>query len=109
MSAVKRLYVLDEGQIVARIDKRELPDLDDVLLEMLAGAVDEGANFIEDDLWDDIPSRLGMPGQADVRHRRISPCFCGDHGWHMDWVREDEDGMPSGSDGRGAFLAVMVE
>lgn len=108
MSAVKRLYVLDEGQVVARIDKRELPDLDDVLLEMLAGALDEGAYFIEEGQFEDWPSRLGMVSEASVRHRRISPCYCGDHGWHMDWVHEDENGMPDCADSRGAFLAVEI-
>lgn len=108
MPDVKKLYVLDEGQIVARIDKRVLPDLDAVLLEMLTGALDEGAYFIENDHEDDLPTRLGVPGEARVRHRRISPCFCGDHGWHMDWVSEDENGTPNRPDARGAFLAVEV-
>ena len=108
-SATKRIAMLDEGQIFARIDKHELPDLDAVLLEMLEYAADETDSSFYWAIEDDEPTRLGMAGQASVKHRRISPCSCGDHGWHLDWVREDEDGMPNRSDGRGAFLAVMVE
>jgi len=113
MNAVKRLMVLDEGQIVARIDKNTLPDLDDVLLEMIDGAVDEGMSWLEDVYEDDEPTRLTSAderyAEARVNHRRISPCFCGDHGWHIDSVHEDEDGMPDRPNGRGAFLAVMFE
>ena len=113
MSAVKRLILLDEGQLLARIDKHNLPDLDDVLLEMADGAIDEGMYWMEDVHELDEPTRLTSAdvryAEASVRHRRISPCFCGDHGWHLDSVHEDEDGMPDRKSGRGAFLAVMFE
>lgn len=106
MSALRRLYVLDEGQVVARIDKHNLPDLDDLALEVLDAAIDEGAWWLEDVEWDDAPTRITSGSEPVIRHRRISPCSCGDHSWHMDWVSEDENGMPNGTDARGSFLAV---
>ncbi len=113
MSAIKRLEVLDEGQVFARIDKHDLPDLDQVVLEIYAGLVASGSMAsLEDDQWDDEPTRISTwdgGREARVSHRRISPCFCGDHGWHLDSVHEDENGMPDRPDGRGAFLAVMFE
>lgn len=108
MSAAKRIAPLDEGGIFARIDKHELPDLDDVLLEMLIDAHSEPIYWAEGDQWDDVPTRfMSSQQEADVRHLRISPCFCGEHGWHIDTVHEDEDGMPDRPSGRGAFLGVM--
>lgn len=105
MSATKRIASLDEGGIFARIDKHELPDLDDVLLEMVEHRRDE-EEWGYFDWQDDIPTRVGY-GEATVGHHRISPCWCGDHGWHIDPVHEDQDGMPDRPSGRGAFLAVM--
>lgn len=105
MTATKRIASLDEGGIFARLDKHVLPDLDDVLFEMLEHRRDEDY-WIGDDWEDDVPTRIAR-GEADVRHLRISPCYCGDHGWHIDTVHEDEDGMPDRKDGRGAFLGVM--
>jgi hypothetical protein len=107
MSATKRIETLDEGGIFARIDKHVLPDLDDVLLEMI-----EHRRYQDGwDDWDDEdqPTMISRTAEATVKHKRISPCFCGDHGWHLDWVHEDEEGMPDRSDGRGAFLAVTFD
>lgn len=106
MRATKRIAGLDEGGIFARIDKHVLVDLDEVLLEMVEHRRYEG--WVEDDWEQDFPTRISLtPQEADVRHLRISPCYCGDHGWHIDTAHEDEDGMPDRPDGRGAFLGVM--
>lgn len=115
MSAVKRLMVLDEGQVVARVDKHLLPDLDEVLLEMYSEIVKDPHGqmyWLADEQEEDHPTRITSSTwalEARVNHRRISPCFCGDHGWHLDSVHEDESGMPDRPDGRGAFLAVVFE
>lgn len=105
MNAAKRIEVLDEGGIFARIDKHILPDLDDVLFEMAEYLRDRNDWTVLD--WDDdLPTRVGN-GEPTIGHHRISPCWCGDHSWHIDPVHEDEDGMPDRPSGRGAFLAVM--
>lgn len=106
MSATKRIASLDEGGIFARLDKHVLPDLDGVLFEMVEHRRDEDY-WVDDDWQDDLPTRIAYGEEAHVRHLRISPCHCGDHGWHIDTVHEDEDGMPDRADGRGAFLGVM--
>lgn len=106
MRATKRIASLDEGGIFARIDKHVLVDLDQALFEMVEHRRD-------DDGWDydweeDCPTRISLrPQEAEVRHLRISPCYCGDHGSHIDTAHEDENGMPDRADGRGAFLGVM--
>lgn len=107
MSATKRIASLDEGGMFARIDKHTLVDLDEVLFEMVEHRRDEDY-WTEEDWQDDRPTVLSFQQpEADVRHLRISPCYCGDHGWHIDTAHEDENGMPDRKDGRGAFLGVM--
>ena len=106
-SELKRVYLLDEGDVVARVDMHVLPDLDALLLDLYRALPDEGAYWVEFDQQDDLPTRVGPGPEAVVRHFRIDPCSCGDHGWHLGWAHEDAEGWPDRADARGAFLGVM--
>lgn len=108
MAGARAIRRLMEGQVLARLDWRDLPDLDDLALEVLASP-DEA-----DGLWweweDDYPTRISggdhptaNAGEARVGWFRTSPCWCGEHGWHLDALGDDRPQTPAG---RGAFMGV---
>jgi hypothetical protein len=104
---VTRIHSLIEGQIAVRFDYKNLPDLDDLMLEI--------AREVDDERWgwmfeDDTPTRFA---QSDEPLRwewtKISPCWCGEHGWHWDSrkVPDDKDWLADRPKGR--FLSIQWE
>lgn len=100
-----RLHRLMDGEVVARVDWRELPDLDDLALDVLAeiasDAFDAHDGMMLDEWADDEPTRIAWGGAARVDWRRTSPCWCGEHGWHMDRLAPGDAERPLR-----AFLAI---
>lgn len=108
MSALKAIHTIEDYGPVIRIDKHNLPDLDDLLLEAL-GHEETG----DDWAWrNDEPTRIAEGSrEARVQHFHMDPCPCGgdEHGWHLGIVSEDDDGMPLDPNLRGVWLGVWFE
>lgn len=101
---------------LVRIDKHDLPDLDDLMLDVLmhpdiyAEAIYEWEPALYP--WgtaDDVPTSIPSysRGEAVVGYFRKNPCACGDgHGFDLGEVGMDDEGNPVGKAARGAFLGV---
>jgi len=122
---------IEESGPLVRLDRHALPDLDDLLLDVLAHQRAErlGYDPYDEPWWDgdrytitdpergrtynvggdratSIPG-CEMPGEASVGFYRKNPCACGeDHSFDMAEVPMDDDGSPAGRAARGAFLGV---
>ena len=80
-----KIYMLAEGQIAVRLDYRNLPDLDMLMLDIWAQYADETACWIGDPTeGDDEPTRFAPHVEPEWQWAKISPCSCGEHGWHWD-------------------------
>lgn len=86
MTKVLRVHELIEGQVTARINWRDLPDLDDLLLEIARDIEWEHQTWDDDE-----PTRISDTREAEFQWAKISPCFCGEHGWHWDERRVDPE------------------
>ena len=78
-----KVYLLDEGQCAVRIDYQNLPDLDMLMLDIWQD-VDSERAFRFGDTPDDEPTKFAAESEPEWQWSKISPCFCGDHGWHWD-------------------------
>lgn len=80
-----KIHHLVEGDVGVRIDKDHLPDLDDLMLDVVREEMDY--------LWfDDDPTVIDAhQTEPEWQWVRISPCFCGEHGWHWDSRRVPDD------------------
>ena len=105
MRGVKNItYVEDSGPLV-HIDKHDLPDLDDLMLEVYAWYVDEG--LIYPDESDDEPTRIPYADhEAEIGYFRKDPSNFGDFAWMLGTVPMDDEGQPLGRAARGAFMGV---
>lgn len=77
-----RFYRLDEGQIAVRLDRDHLPDLDALMLDLAQWLDDETGGW----QWEDNDNPTRIPGDREPAWQwaKISPCWCGEHGWHWD-------------------------
>lgn len=111
------VWLIESSGPLVRIDKHNLPDLDDVMLEVLMHP------DVHDELvyewepvstsWgssDDVPTYMpgySRGGEPRVGYFRKNPCACGDgHTFDLGEVPMDDDGRPVGKAARGAFLGV---
>jgi hypothetical protein len=92
-----KIHILTEGQVAVRLDWRHLPDLDDLMVEVVReqGMWDGSAYWWAED---DEPTQIRPGGpnpEPEWQWTRISPCGgnCGEHGWHWDSRR-----IPDGKD-----------
>lgn len=114
---MKFWHIEDAGGMV-RIDRHNLPDLDDLMLEVLMHpdvreTLDEQW---EEQLWpgSEEDRATAIPhcdswyrGEAEVGCYRTNPCTCGEeHSFDMAPVEMSEDGTPTGKGARGSFMAV---
>lgn len=98
-----KIHLLTEGQTAVRLDYRNLPDLDDLMVEI--------ARFQdwEDSKWEwdeDEPTRIASDAEPRWQWTKISPCWCGEHGWHWDSrsVPDEKDLLADRP--RGKFVAM---
>lgn len=84
-----RIHALIEGQVAVRLDWRKLPDLDDLMLDILQERIDSGDDYIYID--DDEPTTFNSTPEPDWQWTKISPCWCGEHGWHWDSRRVPDE------------------
>lgn len=80
-----KIHMLTEGQIAVRLDYRNLPDLDMLMLDIWQEYDDATwSRYGDPEEDDDRPTRI--PGDAEPAWQwtKISPCHCGEHGWHWD-------------------------
>jgi hypothetical protein len=115
-----KIQTLDEGQIVVRLDYRNLPDLDMLMLDVWQHLDDEtGYRYGDPSEVDDAPTHFAALGEPEWQWAKISPCYCGEHGWHWDsrsaveWPkRQIEAGLVEGEPDmiadrpRGRFIAL---
>lgn len=112
MSAIKKLWPIEESGPLVRMDSRNMPDLDDLMLEILQHA--ELRDVLSDDWqWvmegEDVPTRIptGYKREPEVGWFRTNPCVCGEgHTFDLAGVPVGDDGKPVGRGARGAFMAV---
>lgn len=115
---IKKFWPIEEAGGLARIDRHNLPDLDDLMLEVLMlpetrEALDEQW---EDQVYpggeNDRPTAVPYcdrwhRGEAEIGYFRTNPCMCGEeHTFDLGTVEMDENGEPMGGAARGAFLGV---
>jgi len=80
-----KIHLLTEGQIAVRLDYRDLPDLDMLMLDVWKEYDAEGPwRFGNPDEDSDAPTRIPGGAEPAWQWTKISPCFCGEHGWHWD-------------------------
>lgn len=80
-----KIHLLTEGQIAVRLDYRDLPDLDTLMLNIWQEHDDEtGYRYGDPTEGDDEPTRFAAQSEPDWQWVKISPCHCGEHGWHWD-------------------------
>jgi hypothetical protein len=113
MSTAIDMWSIEESGPLVKIDKRNLPDLDDLMLDILMRPeVHQDALYEWEPLvygvTDDIPTRIPSAyGEGLVGYYRKNPCACGDgHGFDLGEVPMDDDGKPVGRAARGAFMGV---
>lgn len=112
-----KMWEIEESGPLVRIDKHKLPDLDDLMLDVLTtpGIVDRNREIWEDAADDGEDRPTSIPdtdtwylGEALVGFYRTNPCTCGEeHQFDMAEVPMDGDGQPLGAAARGAFLGVF--
>lgn len=106
MSAALNVWPIEYSGPLVRIDKHNLPDLDDLMLDILSDPElhsDLGPYWVEND----IATAVTNYGEARVGYFRKNPCACGDgHRFDMGEVPMDDDGNPIGKAARGAFMGV---
>lgn len=107
-----KLWGIEDSGPLVRVDHHNLPDLDDLMLDMLAHP--DLADQLHDD-WEWVTEGedpvTRIPGaynhEAMVGWYRTNPCICGEgHRFDMDTVNSDDDGRPLGKAARGAFMGV---
>ncbi|UAJ78347.1 hypothetical protein IT072_13880 [Leifsonia sp. ZF2019] len=107
MSTALNVWSIEYSGPLVRIDKHNLPDLDDLLLDILAHPETQSElrwHWVESDPATALHSR---GGEAHVGYFRKNPCACGDnHTFDLGEVGMDEDGNPVGRAARGAFMGV---
>lgn len=106
MSAALEVWPIEYSGPLIKIDKHNLPDLDDLMLDVLATL-----SFETEMRWDwedDAVTRIaGDWSEASVGFYRKNPCACGDgHGFDLGYVGMDDEGKPVGKAARGAFMGV---
>ena len=115
-----RVQTLNEGQVVVRLDYRVLPDLDMLMLDIWQYLDDEtGCRYGNPCESDDDPTSFAVTAEPAWQWAKISPCYCGEHGWHWDarsaesWPkRQIEAGLAEGEPDmivdrpRGRFIAM---
>lgn len=111
MNAALTIWPIDGSGPLVRIDKHDLPDLDDLMLEIFAHP--EVQCEVRYWWYDDDPATCipgGSAGEAEVGFFRKNPCACGDgHTFDMGYVGMDDEGNAVGSAARGAFLGVYFQ
>lgn len=108
MSTALNIWPIEYSGPLVRIDKHNLPDLDDLMLDILA---DQDTQMEVRFWWYDEDPATSVPrasaGEAEVGFYRKNPCACGDgHGFDLGYVSMDDDGKPVGKAARGAFMGV---
>lgn len=112
--------LLDDGQIAVRLDYNRLPDLDDLMLDIWKDQDEsEYARLGNPCPEDDAPTAFHRYSEPAWQWAKISPCFCGEHGWHWDsrsaerWTQRQLDaGLMDGEPDllvdrpRGRFIAM---
>ena len=115
-----RFWSIEEAGGLVRIDRHNLPDLDDLMLEVLSipeiaernaerwhDAFDDGREYAQDRATSIPDTDNWSGGESVVGFYRTNPCSCGDdHTFDMGEVPMDDDGNPTGRAARGAFLGV---
>lgn len=115
-----KIHQLTEGQIAVRLDYRNLPDLDMLMLDIWRERDDEtGYRYGDPSEDDDEQTRFATQREPDWQWTKISPCYCGEHGWHWDsrsavtWPKRQVDaGLVEGEPDmiadrpRGRFIAM---
>ncbi|MDR6691355.1 hypothetical protein J2X55_002267 [Microbacterium sp. 1154] len=107
-----KLWGIEDSGPLVRIDHHNLPDLDELMLDVLMHP--DMRDQLEDDWsWvtegEDVPTRFAgaYKPEAMVGWYRTNPCTCGEeHSFDMGSVDSDDDGLPVGKAARGAFMAV---
>lgn len=119
-SPTVKVHHLTEGQLGVRLDYRDLPDLDMLMLDIWQDYDNEhGYHYGDPDADDDEPTRFAEQREPHWQWTKISPCFCGEHGWHWDsrsaetWPRRQlEAGLVEGEPDmlidrpKGRFIAL---
>jgi len=110
MNGIKTIDAIQESGPLVHLDKNHLPDLDDLMIDVLVWQ--GGQNRFDE--WDtdagDFPTQIFDSyyyREASVGWYRKNPCACGDeHKFDMDSVAFDDDFVPQGPAARGAFVGV---
>lgn len=114
-----KFWTIEDAVGLAKIDHKALPDLDDLMLDLMAvpEVVESNTERWEDQFgWgefldEDHPTRLAHAERGELRigWYRTNPCNCGEeHTFDMAEVPTGEDGAPIGSAARGAFMGVFI-
>lgn len=122
----KKIWHMEDSGPLARIDHRNLPDLDDLMLELAAWSITEDPEYFGDDRFTyvdyngveragggDRPTRVASGydrgGEAKVGWMRTNPCTCGgEHSFDLVEVTTEDGARPDGKAGRGTFMAVYT-
>ncbi|KEP72869.1 hypothetical protein HR12_39510 [Microbacterium sp. SUBG005] len=111
-------WPIEESGGLVRIDRHNLPDLDELMLDVL---MDRDVRERLSEQWEDQiypggehdrPTAIPYcdrwyRGEAEVGYFRTNPCTCGEeHQFDLGTVQTDEEDQPIGKSGRGAFLGV---
>lgn len=113
-----RFWGIEESGGMVVIDRHNLPDLDDLMLDVLMHP--EVREALEEQWEDQIypgaesDRATAVPyydrwhrGEATVGFFRTNPCTCGEeHSFDLGTVEADDDLRPVGRAARGAFLGV---
>jgi hypothetical protein len=80
-----KVYLLDEGQKGVRLDRDTLPDLDMLMLDIWRDIDNETEfRYGDPDEESDHPTRFAQDAEPAWQWTKMSPCYCGEHGWHWD-------------------------
>lgn len=107
MSTALNVWPIEYSGPLVRVDKHNLPDLDDLMLDILADPevrAEVTLHWVEEDGPTTV---MDGRGEGEVGFYRKNPCACGDgHTFDMGYVRMDDAGNPVGKAARGAFMGV---
>lgn len=114
-----KFWRIEEAGGLVRIDRHNLPDLDDLMLDVLMHPEvrERLEEQWEEQTWpgDEEDRATAVPdcdrwygGEAVIGFYRTNPCTCGEeHSFDMASVDMSEDGEPTGRGARGSFMAVF--
>ena len=98
---------LIEGQVTVRLDYRHLPDLDMLMLDIWHELdEDRSIRYGDPEPDQDDPTQIDPVSEPVWQWVKISPCWCGEHGWHWDSHRVTDEQDLLADRPKGKFIAM---